>query len=88
MAIVIAFALGIINFTAHRAVVESGHPLLAGLQSGTFGAARWASFALEFGVLLAAMLAIDSDQPGWLWLYVGYTIANAGAAWAIFSRRI
>ena len=88
MSLVFVFILGIVNFTAHRAVVESGHPLLGALRGNTLRTARWGSFALEFIILLAAMLAIEGGQQGWLWLYVFYSMANAGAAWVIVSRRI
>lgn len=88
MAILITFLLGIGNFAMHKAVLESGHPLL--------GHAPWfmhmlggrLSLATEFLVLLAALLLVANGQPGWGWAYLGYSGVNATAAWLILSRRI
>jgi hypothetical protein len=86
--ILIAFLLGISNFALHRAVLESGHPLLdrstwaIGKPGGRF------SLALEFAALLAAMLAIGHGSTGWAWAYGAYSVTNAVSAWLILTRRI
>ena len=88
MAIVTLFLLGILNFAMHKAVLESGHPLL--------GRTRWfvhmlgARFGLgvEFVMLLGAMLMVDAGSQGWAWGYAAYSLANGLAAWLILSRRL
>lgn len=88
MAILVTFLLGIGNFAMHKAVLESGHPLL--------GHAPWflhllggrISLATEFLVLLAALLLVANGQPGWGWAYLFYSGVNATAAWLILSRRL
>lgn len=88
MAILVTFLLGIGNFAMHKAVLESGHPML--------GHAPWflhllggkISLASEFLVLLAALLLVANGQPGWGWAYLGYSGVNAAAAWLILSRRV
>jgi hypothetical protein len=88
MAILLAFLLGIANFALHRAVLESGHPLLdratwaIGRPGGRF------SLALEFAALLAAMLAIANGATGWAWAYAAYSLTNAISAWLILTGRI
>lgn len=88
MVILFVFLLGIGNFALHQAVLKSGHPLL--------GQVRWlidslrgrGSMALEFALLLAALLLVDGGHPGWAWVYGGYSAVNGLSAWLILSRRI
>lgn len=88
MAIVFAFLFGVSNFALHRAVLESGHPLLAHmpgffrLLGGRF------SLILEFAVLLAAMLLIAQGILAWAWVYAAYSLLNMVSAWLILSNRI
>lgn len=87
MAIVVLFLLGIANFAVHKAVLESGHPLLGRtawyvhLLGGRF------SLAVEFFMLLGAMLMVDTGAFGWAWGYALYSVVNALAAWLILSGR-
>lgn len=78
------FFLGIGNFAAHRAVLESRHPLLVEIPwfFGRF------SLAIEFAMLLGAMLMIASGSLTWAMLYGGYSLVNLGSAWLILTRRI
>lgn len=88
MAVLVTFLLGIANFALQRAVLESGHPMLS--------ASRWhktsplgrMSMALEFVLLLSAMLLVSAGRTGWGIAYAVYSALNALAAWAILSRRI
>ena len=88
MAILIAFLFGISNFALHKAVLESGHPLL--------GHSRWLihmfggrfSMAVEFATLLAALLFISQGSLAWAWVYAAYSVLNAVSAWLILSGRI
>jgi hypothetical protein len=85
MAILVLFVLGTLNFALHRAVLESGHPLLGQVPwffhmlNGRF------SLVVEFGMLLAAMLMTASGSPAWSWGYGCYSLANVLGAWLILS---
>jgi hypothetical protein len=87
MAVLLTFLLGITNFALHKAVLESGHPLLARMPFMTMLGPR-ASLAAEFVVLLGAMLLVGTGNPGWAWAYLGYTAVNGVAAWLILTRRV
>lgn len=86
--LILAFILGVGNFAMHKAVLDSGHPLLGQMPwfvhmlSGRF------SIGVEFLVLLAAMLLGANGHPAAIWAYCAYTLANALAAWLIITRRI
>jgi hypothetical protein len=83
----LAFACGIANFAMHKAVLASGHPILAQLpwlwraNGGRIG------LMAEYLVLLGAMLTIASGAIGWGWGYALYTGVNALCAWLILTRR-
>ena len=88
MLFVLIFLFGIANFAAHKAVLESGHPLvkrIAWLRPGRFGPP---SLALEFGVLLAALLFVAEGYGAMGWVYAIYSIANIGSAWALLTGRM
>jgi hypothetical protein len=88
MALVMLFALGVANFAMHKAVLESGHPMVErttvwfGLMGGKLG------FVIEFIVLLGAMLMVDAGMVGWAWAYCGYSLLNGLSAWLILSGRV
>ncbi len=88
MAILFAFICGIANFALHKAVLESGHPLLGQvpwffhLLGGRFG------LAIEFLLLLGSLLMIATGASAWLWGYMAYSLINGLSAWLILSRRI
>lgn len=86
MAIAIVFLLGIANFAMHRAVLDSGHVVVRAMTGGSETTAR-VTLALEFILLLSALLAASAD-PRWAWAYVGYSVFNLLAGWAILTRRI
>lgn len=83
----IIFLLGIGNFALHRAVMESGHPKLGeiGWFANRFG--KRAMLAVEFMVLLAALLMVANGWTFLVWGYLIYSLLNALAAWLILSRR-
>lgn len=88
MALVAIFLLGIGNFALHRAVLESGHPMLAQPRWYLHRLGGRVTLATEFLLLFAAMLLA---AQGWTWVaavYAGYTALNAVAAWLIISRRV
>lgn len=88
MGLVIIFLLGIGNFAAHKAVLESRHPLLGRvpfffhLLGGRF------SLVVEFAMLLGALLMVAQGSLGWALFYGGYTLVNLASAWLILSGRI
>lgn len=88
MVIVIAFLLGIGNFAAHKAVLESRHPILDQvpwfftLLGGRF------SLLLEFVMLLGTMLMVADGAASWAWFYAAYSAVNFTSAWLILSGRI
>ncbi len=89
MFLIACFFLGIGNFAMHKAVVESGHPFVEDTKlyfGRHFG--RHGSYALEFVILLGAML-LAYEGTVWIALaYIGYTFMNGLAAWLLLSGRI
>lgn len=88
MAIVILFLLGVANFAMHKAVLESGHPLLGQVPWFVHLLGGRISMAVEFLMLLGALLMVDSGSIGWGWAYAIYSIANGFSAWLILSDRV
>ena len=88
MAIVIVFLCGIANFAAHRAVLESGHPLVRQMHRGGPWLRPRVTLAVEFVALLVAMLLVAGGSGGWAWAYALYTIASGWTAWAILTGRM
>jgi hypothetical protein len=86
-ALVLTFLLGVLNFGLHKAVLESGHPLLGRMPFVRVLGGR-GSLAVEFLLLLGAMLLAGTGSAGWAWAYAGYSLLNAFAAWLILTRRI
>jgi hypothetical protein len=87
MAIVIVFVLGIANFAAHRAVLESGHPLVDAMPRAFQLLGGRMSLVVEFAMLLGAMWMVAAGSSGWALAYIGYTAVNGLAAWLILSGR-
>ena len=88
VAILITFILGVCNFALHRAVLESGHPMLEQSQWYRSSPLGRMSMALEFVLLLTAMLLVAGGKTGWGIVYAVYSVLNGIAAWAILSRRL
>lgn len=88
MGLIITFLLGIGNFAAHRAVLESRHPILGQipwffhLMGGRF------SLLVEFAMLFGAMLLVHQGSTIWALFYAGYSLVNLASAWLILSGRI
>ena len=88
MAILLLFLLGVANFAMHKAVLESGHPLLGQmpwfihLLGGRF------SLLVEFLMLLGSMLMVTQGSAGWVWGYAAYSGLNGLSAWLILSGRV
>ncbi len=88
MAILFTFLFGIANFALHKAVLESGHPLLAQLPQVFYLWNGRFSLVLEFVMLLGVMLCVHNGAAGWAWAYGGFTLMNGFSAWAILSGRV
>lgn len=85
---VIVFCMGVLNFAAHKAVLESRHPVLAHVPWLGHPLAGKLSLLLEFAVLVAALAMAGDGHAGWIWLYLFYTASNAIGAWLIAGRGI
>lgn len=88
MALLLVFVLGVGNFALHKAVLESGHPLLGQVPWFVHLLGGRGSLVVEFLLLLAALLLVREGSPVWGWAYLGYTGLNAVAAWLILTRRV
>lgn len=88
LSLVIIFVLGVANFALHRAVLESGHPLLEHMPKFVDALGGKLTFVAEFLVLLAAMLLAANGWPGLVWAYAAYTVLNALSVWMILTGRI
>ena len=87
MAILITFLLGIGNFAFHRAVLESRHPMLMRAQWQWRSPLGRMSLALEFALLLTALLLVAAGRTGWGIAYAIYSALNGLSVWLILSRR-
>lgn len=86
--IAIIFLLGVGNFALHKAVLESGHPLLGQMPWFVHMLGGRLSLITEFMVLLAAMMLAANGWPGLVWAYVAYSGLNAIAAWLVLSDQV
>lgn len=88
MALVFVFIMGVANFAMHRAVLASGHPILA--QIGWLYRSLGGRFSLivEFALLVGTMLLVASGASWWAWGYGLYTTMNAFSAWLILTGRV
>ena len=87
-ALIIIFVLGIGNFALHRAVLESGHPLLGQMPGFVEMLGGRLTLVAEFLVLLAAMTLAANGWAGLVWAYAAYSVLNGLSAWLILSGRI
>ena len=88
MILFVLFVLGIGNFAVHKAVLESGHPVLDALPG--FYRTGGGRFSLWFGffVLLAAMLLVANGWPSMGIAYGLYSLCNLGTGWLVLSQRV
>ncbi|MGB3738984.1 MAG: hypothetical protein WA948_06480 [Pontixanthobacter sp.] len=87
MILAFLFILGMANFAMHRAVIESGHPMLRQIPWLAMKNGRQISFAIEYLVLVAAMLMAAHDVPGIAWGYAIYAAINGLSCWLVLSGR-
>lgn len=88
MGLILTLLLGIGNFAVHKAVLESRHPVLGrvpwffNLMGGRF------SLAVEFVLLLGALLMVQQGASIWALFYAGYSAVNLVSAWLILSGKV
>ena len=88
MLLIVLFLLGIGNFAVHKAVLESGHPMLDALPAFYKSGGGRLSLGFEFMLLLVAMLLGANGVPGMGVAYLIYSIFNLGTAWLVLTGRI
>lgn len=88
MGLIFVFLFGISNFALHKAVLESGHPLLAQLPALFRSPGGRASLLVEFVLLLGSMLLVANGSAGWAWGYAVYSFTNMFSAWLILGKRL
>ncbi|MBX7541548.1 hypothetical protein [Qipengyuania sphaerica] len=86
--LVFIFILGIGNFAVHKAVLESGHPMLDALPAFYRSRGGRVSLGFEFFLLVAAMLLAGNGWPGMAFAYAIYSLLNFATAWLVLSGRI
>jgi hypothetical protein len=84
----ILFVLGMANFAMHKAMLESNHPVLDSLPAAFRAGGGRMSLALEFLILLLAMLLAAHDWPAAAWIYAFYSVLNGVTAWLLLNHRI
>ncbi|WP_345719542.1 hypothetical protein [Qipengyuania aurantiaca] len=88
MLLILLFLLGVGNFAVHKAVLESGHPMLDALPSFYRSGGGRFSLGFEFVLLLAAMLLTANGWAGMAIAYAIYSLFNFATGWLILSGRI
>lgn len=88
MGLMLVFFLGVFNFAAHKAVLESGHALLSQVPWFFRPLGGRLSLVVEFAMLLGAMIAVGGHSAGWAWIYLLYSLLNGISAWLISSGRV
>lgn len=88
MGLVIVFCLGVFNFAAHKAVIESGHPMVVNVPWIFHLLSGKLSLIVEFVMLAGSMLMVAAGSTGWALGYALYTAVNGFSAWLILSGRI
>ncbi|WP_067732193.1 hypothetical protein [Novosphingobium naphthalenivorans] len=86
--LLVVFCLGVFNFAAHKAVLESGHPMLAQVPWLFQPLGGRLSLVVEFVMLLGAMIMAASGSMGWTWIYLLYSVLNGLSAWLMTSGRV
>ena len=88
MLLILTFLLGVGNFAMHRAVLDSGHPMLTQMAWLFRPMAGRLSLMVEFVMLLGSMLMVAAGSTGWAIGYAAYSVVNLLSAWLILSGRV
>ncbi|MEY3633621.1 MAG: hypothetical protein RLZZ61_31 [Pseudomonadota bacterium] len=88
MLLTICFLLGIANFYMHKAVAESGHPIVEETKR-TFGRhiGPYGSYAIELALLIGALWLANTGSLALSLLYAAYTAVNGIATWMLLSSK-
>ncbi len=88
MLLVTCFFLGIANFALHKAVAESGHPVVeeAKRQFGTH-LGPYGSYMIELALLIGAMWLASAGSLAVAVMYGAYTAINGVATWLLLSGK-
>lgn len=86
--LIIVFCLGVLNFAAHRAVLDSNHPMLMQVPWFFQTLGGRLSLIVEFVMLLGALVMVAAGSTGWALVYVLYSGLNTLSAWLIFTGRV
>jgi hypothetical protein len=86
--LILAFLCGVLNFAMHKAVLESGHPLLGQVPWFFHMLGGRIGLLVEFLMLLGSLLMIAQGATGWALGYLAYSMVNILSAWLILSHRI
>ena len=88
MLLIVCFLLGIANFAMHKAVAESGHPVVEDAKryfGGHFS--PYGSYAIELALLIGALWFANDGSLAVSLTYGVYTGINAVATWLLLSGR-
>ncbi len=88
MLLIILFLLGIANFAMHKAVLESGHPMIERIGWMRPRSKVPISLVMEFAILLSTLLFVANGWPGLALVYAIYSALNGFSAWAVLTGRI
>lgn len=88
MVLIVLFLLGIANFAMHKAVLESGHPMVERIGWMRPRSPVPISLVMEFAILLSTLLFVANGWPGLALVYAIYSALNGFSAWAILTGRI
>jgi len=88
MLLTICFLLGVANFYMHKAVADSGHPIVEETKR-TFGRhiGPYGSYAIELALLIGAMWLANAESLAVSLLYAAYTAINGIATWMLLSNK-
>jgi hypothetical protein len=88
MLLTICFLLGIANFYMHKAVAESGHPIVEETKR-TFDRhiGPYGSYAIELALLIGALWLANTGSLAISLLYAAYTAISGIATWVLLSNR-
>jgi len=86
--LIVVFLFGIANFALHKAMLESGHPMLAQLPAIFRSPGTRTSLVIEFLLLLGTMLLVANGGSDWVWGYAAYSAINGLSAWLMLSGRV
>lgn len=85
---ILVFLVGVAVFALHKAVLESGHPMIGDLPAALRTGGGALSLGLEFIVLIVALTLVRSGQGWAAAVYAAYGALNCLGGWLILTRRI